>query len=282
MTIPPPASTVPSGAQDPVQTIETHGTTIRYSVGGEGPPLLLCNGIGASLELFAPLIEQFPHRTTVAWDAPGAGDSGVPWRCPSMKVTADIAATILDRVGIGRADVLGVSWGGAAAQEIALRHGDRVRGLVLAATSGGIPSIPGDVRVYRMMLGTRRYTSPSYLREVAPMLYGGDILRNPELLERQAFARLGHAPTTTGYWWQLGAASRFSSLYRFWQLTAPTLVMAGDEDPIVHVANSRLLARVLPNAELEVLEGAGHLFLLTRPEWSARRIDRFLDGLDQT
>lgn len=249
---------------------------IRYSIEGWGPPLLLLNGIGAPFELLDPLRGMLSHRTTIAWDAPGAGSSGVPIHRPSMRYVADSAAALLGNIGVKAVDVLGISWGGLAAQELALAHPDRVRHLVLAATGTGWTSIPGDLRALRLMLNVRRYTSPSYLLRVGPRLYGGDIARDPDLLQRQAFHRLRHAPSNVGYWWQATAAAWWTSLHRLPNISHPTLVMAADDDPIAHVQNARIIARRIPNAALDIVEGGGHLFLLTRVEACARRIDDFL------
>jgi poly(3-hydroxyoctanoate) depolymerase len=261
-----------------IDTFPHRGTRIRFSIDGSGPPLLLCNGIGAPLELFESLRDRLSHRTTIAWDAPGAGGSSVPLRPPSMRFVAGAAAVLLDRAGFEVVDVLGISWGGLVAQELTLRHPDRVRRLVLAATGTGWTSIPGDLRALRSMLNVRRYTSPAYLLRVGPRLYGGDIARDPELLHGQAFERLRHAPSIAGYWWQASCAAWWSSWRRLPQIEQPTLVMAADDDPIAHVRNGRVIASRIPNAVLDIVEGGGHLFLLTRIDSCVRRIDDFLEN----
>jgi poly(3-hydroxyoctanoate) depolymerase len=253
-------------------------TRIRYSIEGSGPPLLLFNGIGAPFELLEPLRNRFSRRTIIAWDAPGAGGSSVPLRRPSMRYVADTAAALLDHIEMEVVDALGVSWGGLAAQELALSHPARVRRLVLAATGTGWTSVPGDLRALRSMLNIRRYTSPGYLVRVGPRLYGGDIARDPGLLQQQAFERLRHAPSLVGYWWQASCAAWWSSWRRLPRIGQPTLVMAADDDPIADLRNGRVIAKRIPNAILDVVEGGGHLFLLTRADACASRIDDFLEG----
>ena len=261
-----------------IEHLSHQGSTVRYSVEGSGPPLLMCNGIGAPFELMEPLREELHRHTTIAWDAPGSGGSSVPLRPPSMRYVANTAAALLDHLALGSSDVLGVSWGGLVAQELAIHHPQRVRRLVLAATGTGWTSIPGDPMALRAMLSVRRYTSPTYLRRVGPRLYGGDIGRDPGLLEQQSLARLRHAPSNLGYWWQATAAVWWTSMFRLGSIQQATLVMAGDDDPIAHVHNARIISSKIPNAVLELVEGGGHLFLLTRPRASARSIERFLDG----
>lgn len=257
------------------------GTRIRYGVEGSGPPAILCSGIGAPFELLLPLASRLRGRTIVLWDAPGAGASGVPLRPPSMRYVADTAAALLDLLGLYDVDVIGVSWGGLASQELALTHPRRVRRLVLAATGTGWTSIPGDLRAMRAMLNVRRYTSPRYLLRVGPRLYGGDVARDPRILQTQTMDRLRHAPSNMGYWWQVAAAAWWTSLHRLAGIRQETLVMAGDDDPIAHVKNARIIAARIPNAELDIVPGGGHLFFLTRADDCAERIDRFLsDGLE--
>lgn len=256
--------------------LSSEGVQLRYSVEGAGPPLLLTSGIGASLELTQPFRDALAGRSTIVWDAPGAGASDVPRRRPSMRRVADYAIAILDELGLEQIDVMGVSWGGLASQELAHRHPSRVRRLVLAATGSGWTSLPGDPRVLPLLLSTRRYSSPRYLEEAGARLYGGDVRRDPEILRRQGLVRLLHPPTTSGYWWQLAATIGWTSVHWLHRLPHRTLVLAADDDPISHPANGRLLARRIPRATLTVIESGGHLFAITRPEETARLVERFL------
>jgi poly(3-hydroxyalkanoate) depolymerase len=259
-------------------TAVLRGARLRYSVEGVGQPLLLTSGIGASIELAQPLRDALRRRSTIAWDAPGAGDSDVPRARPSLRRVADYAVALLDELGLEEVDVLGISWGGLVSQELARRHPGRVRRLVLAATGTGWTSLPGDPRVLPILLGTRRYSSPRYLEQVGARLYGGDVLRDPELLHRQGMVRLLHPPTTTGYWWQLMATVGWTSVFWLHRLPHRTLVLAADDDPISHLANGRLIARLVPHGRLAVVEGGGHLFAITRPEETARLVEEFLAG----
>jgi pimeloyl-ACP methyl ester carboxylesterase len=140
----------------------------------------------------------------------------------------------------------------------------------------GVPSFPGSPAALRIMMNTRRYTDPEYLRKVAPTLYGGDIRREPELLVEQARARVGRPPGTWGYLGHLFAMATFTNWPTMNFVQAPTLVLSGDDDPIVPLINARILAFGIPGARLHVLEGAGHLFLHTQPERVALVIDEFL------
>jgi pimeloyl-ACP methyl ester carboxylesterase len=185
------------------------------------------------------------------------------------------AARLLDRFGIAAADVMGVSWGGAMAQHFALQHPRRTRRLVLAATSPGMLMVPGDLGAIGKMSNPRRYVDAKYMNEHFATLYGG-LTRNPEAKARH-IGRL-KAPSPRGYVYQLLAMLGWTSAPVLPFLKAETLVMMGGDDAIVPAVNGRILASLIPNARLEVFEGAGHLFLLTHPDESIAMIRDFLDA----
>jgi pimeloyl-ACP methyl ester carboxylesterase len=123
-----------------------------------------------------------------------------------------------------------------------------------------------------------RYWSPRYLTRVAPVLYGPDICDDPEMLARQRHIRFTRSPSGRGYLYQMLALRRFASALWLHRITQPTLILHGDKDPIVPVANGKLLAGRIPGARLEIVPGGGHLFLLTRPQAMAGLITDFLTG----
>ena len=245
------------------------GLRLRVSVRGasaEGrPPLLLCNGLGASLEMWEPFRRALgPDVTTIAFDAPGVGASAVPAYPPTLRSIAGTTMQMLDQLGAGRVDVLGISWGGHLAQELARRHPMRVRRLVLVATNTGWASVPGDPRAMAILATPRRLWSGSYLARVAPTLYGGEFRHDPGLVLRYRWLRHAHPASAKGYAWQLLAARRWTSRPWLHRLTQPTLVVAGDDDPLIPLANAKVLARRIPDATLHVVEGGGHVSLLAR------------------
>jgi len=171
-----------------------------------------------------------------------------------------------------------VSWGGALAQQLAISHPGCVRRLVLAATVPGVGGVPGRPSALRVLATPRRYYSPSYLQSVAPTLYGGRIRREPELLRQQAGARLDRPPSLRGYLGQLFAIMTFTSLPFLRRISAPTLVLVGDDDPIVPLLNARILQRGIPDARLHIVPGGGHLLILESAEEVGPVIAEFLDG----
>ena len=138
-------------------------------------PLVLVNGIGASLELFDPLVEALdPERPVVRFDVPGIGGSPLPWVPLPMAGLAMLVRGLLDDLGYGKADVLGLSWGGGIAQQFALQHPDRTARLALVSTGTGAMMVPARLTVLAKMLTPRRYNDRSYRREAGAEIYQGE------------------------------------------------------------------------------------------------------------
>lgn len=241
---------------------------------GRGPPLLLFNGIGGNIELLDPFAQRMPEREIVTFDVPGVGHSQLPRRPYRLGWIVRLACGVLDRYGHARCDVLGVSWGGAAAQQFAWSRPERCRRLVLCATGPGALMVPGKPSVALKMATPRRFQSADYARRVAGELYGGDFRRDPDLVARH-FEHI-RWQTRLGYFLQVLAVTPWTSLHWLPRLRQPTLIMAGADDPLVPLPNARLMRRLIPRSELKVLD-CGHLFLLTRADESARAIREFLD-----
>ena len=227
---------------------------LHYEMAGSGPRVLFISGTGSDLRRFpTPLDGPLPRRFTVlAYDHRGMGRSPLPDEPLSMAVYADDAAALLDEVGWDRCHVVGVSFGGMVAQELALRHPSRVDRLVLACTSSGgaggssyplheLADLPVRERARRLVTisDTRADPSDERLVEAAAERAGWE-------------DRLRH---------QLAARAEHDTYDRLGGVTAPTLVCAGRYDGLAPLENSTALAAAIPDARLEVFEG-GHLFLL--------------------
>lgn len=252
------------------------GTTVRVATWGQGPPLLLLNGIGGNVEMWEPLARRLPGRRLVMLDMPGTGQSA-PLQVPlRMAGYARLVVRLLDQLGLGRVDVLGYSWGGALAQELARTAPSRVRSLVLAATIPGLGGRPPAPWVIALMATPARYYSRTYLRVVAPLVFGSDPAQADGA---SGEARRRNPPTMRGYTQQLYAISGWSSRRWLRRLSVPALVLAASRDPLVPARNARILSQAIHGARLHVIEG-GHLFLLERPGEAASVITAFLREQD--
>jgi poly(3-hydroxyalkanoate) depolymerase len=256
--------------------VATGGQRIRVNVRwGSGVPLVLCNGIGASLEVLDPLVEQLdPDTTVVRFDVPGTGGSPTSLAPYGFPYLSWVLGRVLTELGIGVVDVLGLSWGGALAQQFAFQQASRCRRLVLAATSPGHLMVPGRLSVLLKMATPRRYKDADYMRRIAGDIYGGAMRRSPELVREH----LRHVRWSSdfGYYLQLAAGFGWTSLPWLRFLPQPTLVLAGTDDPIVPLVNARILARLIPDARLVTIDD-GHLFLVTSATESAEIIADFLN-----
>jgi poly(3-hydroxyalkanoate) depolymerase len=242
--------------------------------GPEGrPPLLLFNGIGANWQLAKPFIRALTNTAAIIFDVPGIGGSPLPPYPYRPSTLARLASDLLAQLGHRRVDVAGASWGGGVAQQFAHQHGDTCRKLVLAATSPGAIMVPGRLSVVWKLATPRRYVDPNYMRSIAAEIYGGAFRGDPDLIARHAQAMFG--ATKLGYLYQLFAMSGWTSLPWLSSLRQPTLVLMGRDDPLVPPINGRILARLIPNARLQMIDD-GHLFMVTRPAEAAATIEAFL------
>jgi poly(3-hydroxyalkanoate) depolymerase len=258
--------------------VEAGGLRLRVARHGAGRPLLLITGIGANLDMWAPLARLVDDRELVAFDAPGVGLSQRPRLPLRMGDLARIVRELLDELALEQVDVLGYSFGGALAQELARRAPERVRRLVLCATGPGLGGVPPRPMAALMLATPARYYHPKLLELTVPHIAGGRTARDRTVLAAQAAERLARPPDVLGYAYQLYAAAGWSSLPWLHRVRQPTLIVAGDDDPTVPLLNARLLAARLPDARVHVIKGGGHLFLLDEPHSALPEIGAFLDA----
>ena len=252
------------------------GQQIRVKVReGTGVPLVLCNGIGASLEVLDPLEERLhPDTTVVRFDVPGTGgspNSRLPYGFPYL---AAVLGHLLKKLGLnGKVDVIGLSWGGALAQQFAFQNPRRCRRLILVSTGTGALMVPGRPRALAKMVTPRRFLDHDYASAIAGDLYGGTVRTDPTLVKR-LFDRQLMAGSRVGYLHQLLAGSVWTSLFALPLIRQQTLIIAGRDDPVVPVANAKIMARILPHATVHLHPG-GHVDLITNAAELAPVIESF-------
>ncbi|MGB6038591.1 MAG: alpha/beta fold hydrolase, partial [Gordonia sp. (in: high G+C Gram-positive bacteria)] len=249
--VPPSSQTADIASGDIYLATGGQRIRIRYRR-GIGIPLVLCNGIGASLEVLDPLVENLdPNRPVVRFDVPGTGESPtspLPYGFPYL---AWVLGRVLDRLHIGVVDILGLSWGGALAQQFAFQNPRRCRRLILVGTGTGAIMVPGSPKVLSKMLTPKRFSDPAYSAKIAGELYGG-VVRNSGQDVAELFIRQLHAGSFKGYVHQLMAGAVWTSLFALPTIRQRTLIIAGTDDPIIPMVNARILKTGLPRPTLHV------------------------------
>jgi len=259
-----------------ISTVNVDGQRLRVAIQpgrGHGQPLLLLNGIGANLELFQPFVDALDGIETIRIDLPGAGGSPAPARLLRFPGLAQLVARALARLGYETVDVLGISWGGALAQQFAYQHPDRCRRLILVSTGTGAIMVPGRLSALLALASPRRYRDPVYMASIAGPLYGGRLRSEPEVARR--FAREVRAGDAGGYYRQLLAGFGWTSIHWLHRLRQPTLILAGRDDPIVPAINGRIMAYLIPSSTLHIFDD-GHLGLVTSAAELAPIVRTFL------
>ncbi|WP_455925742.1 alpha/beta fold hydrolase [Pseudomonas putida] len=248
-------------------TLTVNGLQLNVSIRGQGSPLLLLNGLGGLIPAFDPLRDELPDMQTITLDVPGVGASQSPRWPLRLPGHADLLAELLTQLAIDQADVFGVSWGGTLAQELALRHPMRVRRLILAATSAG-PAMwvkPGDILGFfgggSSARRHKRDGSPDSIQALLRFGVGNGMLTGDP----------------RAYLHQLAALVGWTSLLRLFRLRQRTLILTGERDTLVLPYNAHILRRSIRRAELHVLQGQGHLFMVTSAAQTADAIRGFLD-----
>jgi pimeloyl-ACP methyl ester carboxylesterase len=260
-----------------VHAVRVRDVELKVHRRGAGPPLVMLNGIGGHVGMWEPLARELAGtRTLVMFDAPGSGSSALIRRPSRMSGLAELVVGVLDGLGLDRVDLLGYSWGGALAQQVARDAHRRIRRLVLVATVPGVGGMPPSLRVAATILSPRRFTTPARSRAAAGLLYGGDY--RPDSPVRGTALRVWNEqpPSALGYGQQLLAIAGWTSLPWLHLLRPRTLVISGDDDPLVPVLNARLLAGLIRRSRLPLVPGGGHLWLLDHAPESARVIEEFL------
>ncbi len=267
-----------SRSRETIRFVDVDDVRLRTSVRGSGPPVLLITGLGASLDFGLPFEQELAARRlqVISFDFPGVGQSTAYAMPRRMRGIAGTVQRMVQALGYDRVDVLGISLGGVVAQQLARQSPELVRRLVLAATGPGLGGLPGSPSVLWALATPRRYYQPDYFRQIAGRIYGGLARQDPDALLHGSVGPFVERPSVRGYFGQLFAISGWTSVPWLHRLQQPTLVLAGDDDPIVPLINGRILAGQIPRAELHVVEGGGHLFLLEDPAGTADVVAEFV------
>jgi pimeloyl-ACP methyl ester carboxylesterase len=259
------------------QTVRAGKHRVRVSVEGEGRPLLLINGLGGHVRMWDPLRRNLVGVRTIAFDAPGTGDSPTPTLPLGIPGSARMVTQLMDALELPQVDVLGYSLGGVIAQQLAWTSPRRVRRVVLLSTNTGWGSVPSHPVAFKGLLSMKRLRDPDHYAALAPQLLGGEMRRNPDLVRQAAQLRTTESPDTRGYLYQLLSCTTWSTMPMLRLIRQPTLVVNGDDDPLARPINAKAIAALIPHAELHLVRGAGHHLFLERPDEVSSVIAAFLE-----
>ena len=261
-----------------VPTVDSGDAEIWWDATGDGdPPLLLIQGLGYTADMWHHVIDGLAaHRRVIQFDNRGVGRSSVPEPPWTVEQMADDAVAVLDAAGAQRAHVFGVSMGGLIAQEVALRHPDRVLSLILGCTHpGGREAARMDPDAAAMLMDKDPKSPREAIEASLPFIYASTT--PPDDIAADVEVRLRFPLRGKAYWGQLDAMRKHRGTYdRLGGITAPTLVLHGDADRLVQPSNATLLADAIPAARLVWLPGASHVFWTDQPDRTIAEVDRFL------
>ena len=250
------------------------GVRIAYESFGDGPALLLIQGIGYARWSWDPIVPTLAERFRVlSFDNRGIGESDVPPSPYTARQLAEDGIAVLDDAGVDRSHVLGASLGGMAAQELAAGFPQRVDKLVLACTTpGGAAAVPMPAQTVALM-----QEAAALAPEVAMRRFVENALAphaDPALVDELYERRVGNPPDPMGWQGQAAAGMGFDGSAL--EFAAPTLILHGTEDAVVDPGNAALLAERIPGARVELFSGCGHLFFWEQPERFAETVAEFL------
>ena len=248
----------------------------RSSATDNRRPVLLINGLGSKLEMWGLFVNTLQDRPLLMFDLPGITGTPAHDLPLTMAGLARWITQLMDAEGVDQVDVIGYSWGGALAQQLARSAPSRVCSLVLSSTNYGfsgmaaLPSSPFP------------YLGPAEGRDNLWDLFSAAI--GGTVGERDPIRAIVNVldPSTTpleGYWRQVVALTGWTSIPWLHELDVPTLVVAGDEDPYIATSTTRRLAKSIPGARLELIQGGGHLLPISQPARVAILVEDFYKAL---
>ena len=261
----------------------TDGGRVHYEVhGDDGPWVVLLMGLGAPSQMWLDIPRQLRDEgyRVLTIDNRGTGRSDPLRRPVGLRSMADDVVYTMDAASADRAVAVGTSMGGMIAQHTALRHGRRLSGLVLLATTPGLPhgQLPTPRAMRALLFGAlgAKMSRATYLRLIEDLVLSpAERARVVEIADRMARAALSVPSTTpTSFLWQLLACTMHSTGRRLGRITTPTIVVTGRDDIVMGVGSARVLARRIPNAKLDLVPDTGHGITFTRPEVVLRAVAR--------
>jgi 3-oxoadipate enol-lactonase len=255
--------------------VENLGARIHWDEEGHGAPLLLIMGLGWPSQAWyrsrAALSQKY---RTIALDNRGVGRSEAsPGPYSIVQMAAD-AAAVLNAARVNTAHIFGVSMGGMIAQEFALQYPRKVRSLILGCTAAGGPQAVRAEQAALQVLITRGPDAEQFAKAIAPFIYYRET--PAERIEEDDAVRRKWYPPADAYFAQLQAIMGWEAYSRLGQITAPTLVIHGENDRLVPPENAKLIAERIPGAKSVMIPRASHIFITDQTEAAHKAVLDFL------
>jgi 3-oxoadipate enol-lactonase len=259
---------------------QVNGINLHYEIVGQGQPLLLIMGLGAPAAAWDPVFVQEMTKTykVITYDNRGTGLSDKPNMPYSIAMFASDAVGLLDTLNIPRVHVFGVSMGGMISQELGIHYPQHVASLVLGCTTpGGKHAVVAPPESLKALEGRAGQTPEEAAREGWKLSFSAEFIREHRSeLEANLPRVLAHVTPRFAYERHFQATMTLRVYKQLKEITAPTLVATGRDDVLIPAANSEILAREIPGAELAIFDNAGHGFVTSAREPLLKVLKGFL------
>jgi len=261
---------------------KVNGIEIYYEIHGQGDPLVLIMGLRRNVEWwFGQIPFLSKHFKLLVFDNRGAGRSDKPKTDYSIRLFADDTAELMKSLNIKKANVLGVSMGGYIAQELAINYPELVRGLVLGCTgAGGQSAVLMSPERLKKFTANEGLSPEEILKKDMDVYFSDEFVReNPKKIKAFIEISLRYYQPLDAFERQFAACLKHDTVHRLNRIHAPTLIMSGDDDPLVPPENSRILKELMPQAKLIYLPGKRHCFFIEEAETFNREVVSFLESI---
>jgi pimeloyl-ACP methyl ester carboxylesterase len=265
-------------------TVKVNDINLYYEVSGQGAPLILIMGLRRNVSWWYQQIPDLSqHFRVIAFDNRGAGRSDKPVMEYSISLFADDTAGLMKALGIQYAHVLGISMGGYIAQELAIRHPEMVRSLILGCTSpGGNRAVIMSEERMKKFTANDGLTPEEILRKDMDIYFSDDFIANqPDKVKEFIEISLRHYQPPDAFLRQFAACQKHDTVDRLHKIKVPVLITAGDDDPLVPSVNSTILKELLGDAELLLYPGRRHCFFIEEGKMFNRIAVQFFNAAEK-
>ena len=261
--------------------LNVNGIKMYYEIHGKGDPLILIMGLRRNLEWWYCQIPSLPkHFKVIAFDNRGAGRSDKPETDYSIRLFADDTAALMEALNVESAHILGISMGGYIAQELAINYPEKVRNLILGCTScGGERAVLMSQERIEKFTANEGLTPEEILRKDMDIYFSDKFVKdNPDKISEFIEISHRHYQPAHAFERQFAACLKHDTADRLRNISVPTWIVAGDDDPLVPSGNSRILKGLMPRAKLQFLPACRHAYFIEEADHFNREVISFFSG----